>query len=64
MGPNTWEIVKRRTSSVDMSGTLFQILQGHARGKSLRIKEFKLEAIAPYVYDRFTREWGMFPHHE
>ena len=33
-------------------------------GQPLRLKEFKLEVAAPYVYDRFIRAWGMFPHHE
>ena len=47
----------------DVKGALFDIPPDHDFGQSLRIKEFKLEVVAPYVYDMFIGVWGMFPHH-
>ena len=35
-----------------------------AAGQPLRLKDFKLEDVVPYVYDRFIGAWGMFPHHD
>ena len=48
----------------DVKGALFDIPHDCASGQPLRLKEFKLEAVAPYVYDMFIGAWGMFPHHD
>ena len=47
-----------------VKGALFDIPPNHALGQLLRLKDFKLEVAAPYVYDRFIGAWGMFPHHD
>ena len=63
MGPDKWHAVKEATRGHDVKGTLFDIPPDRGAGQPLRLKEFKLEAAAPYVYDRFIGAWGMFPHH-
>ena len=63
MGPDKWPAVRDATKGVDVKGTLFDIPPGRAGGQPLRLKEFKLEAAAPFVYDRFIGAWGVFPHH-
>ena len=63
MGPDKWPAVKEATRGHDVKGTLFDIPPDRGAGQPLRLKEFKLEAAAPYVYDRFIGAWGMFPHH-
>jgi hypothetical protein len=45
-------------------GTLFEIPPNHARGKPLKLQDFKIEVVVPHVYEIFTRVWGMFPHHD
>ena len=61
-GPNDWAAVRDAIVGHDVKGALFDIPPDCASGKPLRLKEFKLEAITPYVYDRFIGAWGMFPH--
>ena len=63
-GPNDWAVVRDATAGHDVKGALFDIPPDRDPGQPLRLKEFKLEVAAPYVYDRFTGAWGMFPHHE
>ena len=48
----------------DVKGTLFDIPPDCAAGQLLRLKQFKLEATAPYVDDMFIGVWVMFPHHD
>ena len=48
----------------DVKGILFDIPPDYASGQSFRLKEFKVEAAMPYVYDRFIGARGMFPHHD
>ena len=48
----------------DVKGTLFDIPLDRTASKPLRLKKFKVEAVVPYVYDKFTGAWGMFPHHD
>ena len=64
MGPNKWPTVRDATAGHDVKGTLFDIPFDYAPGQPLRLKDFKLEVVAPYVYDRFIGAWGMFPHHD
>ena len=63
MGPDKWPAVKEATRGHNVKGTLFDIPPDRGAGQPLRLKEFKLEGAAPYVYDRFIGAWGMFPHH-
>ena len=63
-GPDDWVIVRDETAGHDVKGALLNIPPDHAPGQPLRLKEFKLEAAAPYVYDKFIGAWGMFPHHD
>jgi len=63
MGPDKWPAVRDATKDCDVKGTLFDIPPDRAAGQPLRLKEFKLEAAAPYIYDRFIGAWGVFPHH-
>ena len=63
MGPDKWPAVRDATRGHDVKGTLFDIPPDRAAGQPLRLREFKLEAAAPFVYDRFIGAWGMFPHH-
>ena len=55
--------MKHAIAGHDVKGTLFDVPPDRAAGQPLRIREFKLEAAAPFVYDRFIGVWGMFPHH-
>ena len=64
MGPNKWPPVKDTIVGHDVKGTFFGISLDFSVGQPLKIKEFKLEATTPYVYDRFIRVCGMFPHYE
>ena len=64
MGPDKFPIVRDETTGHDVKGTLFDIPPNHATGQPLWLKEFKLEATSPYVYNRFIEAWGMFPHHD
>ena len=63
MGPDKWPVVRDATRGHDVKGTLFDIPPDRAAGQPLRLREFKLEAAAPFGYDRFIGVWGMFPHH-
>ena len=63
-GPDNWAAMRDATASHDVKGALFDIPPDYASGQPLRLKEFKLEAAVPYVYDRFIGAWGMFPHHD
>ena len=63
-GLDNWAAVKHATTGHDVKGTLFDISPDRFVVQSLRLKELKLEAAAPYVYDRFIGAWGMFPHHD
>ena len=63
-GRNDWTIVRDATVSHDVKGALFDIPLNRGLGQPLRLKEFKLEVVAPYVYDMFIGAWGMFPHHD
>lgn len=56
--------MKHAIASHDVKGTLFDIPPDRSTGQPLRFKEFKLEDVAPYVYDRFIGVWGMFPRHD
>ena len=47
-----------------MKRTLFDIPPDCVVFQPLRLKEFKLEVVMPYVYDRFIGAWGMFPDHD
>ena len=38
---------------VDVCGAVSDIVFGHARGGSLRFKDFRNEGTSPHVYDRF-----------
>ena len=53
MGPDKWEVVKSLKKGKHVRGTLFVIPPDHALGKLLRIIDFKLDIIVPYIYDRF-----------
>ena len=53
-----WLALRDATKDYDVKGTLFDIPPSHVVGQPLRLKEFKLEAVAPYFYDRFIRVWG------
>ena len=64
MGPDNQSAVRDETVGHDVKGTLFDIPLDRSTGQPLRLKEFKLEATMPYVYDRLIRAWGMFPHHD
>ena len=64
MGADRWEAVKVAMRGHDVKGFLFDIPLDRPSGQPLRLREFKLEAATPYVYDRFIGAWGMFPHHE
>ena len=55
--------MKHATVCHDVKGKLFHIPPDCTTSQPLRLKEFKLEAAAPFVYDRFIGAWGMFPHH-
>ena len=63
-GPNDWAAVRDAVAGHDVKGALFDIPPDRASGQLLRLKEFKLEATSPYVYDRFIGAWGMFPYHD
>ena len=63
-GPDNWAIVRDATAVHDVKGALFGIPHDHTPGQPLRLKEFKLEVAAPYVYDRLIGSWGMFPDHD
>ena len=63
MGPDKWLVVRDATKDYDVKGTLFDIPPGRAVGQPLRLKEFKLEAATPSVYEKFIGVWGIFPHH-
>ena len=63
-GPDNWATVRDAPAGHDVKGALFYIPPDRAPGQPLRLKEFKLEATTPYVYDRFIRAWGIFPHHD
>ena len=63
-GPDDWATVRDATAGHDVKGALFDIPHDRAPSQPLRLKEFKLEAIAPYVYDMFIGAWGMFPLHD
>ena len=52
------------TTGHDVKGALFDIPPNYTPSQPLKLKEFKLEAAAPYVYGKFIRAWGMFPHHD
>ena len=56
--------MRYETTDHDVKGALFDITPNRATSQPLRLKEFKLEAAVPYVYDRFIGAWGMFPHHD
>ena len=63
MAPNNWATMRDATVGHDVKGALFDIPPDCGHGQPLRLKEFKLEfASFPYVYDRFIRAWGIFPH--
>ena len=64
MGADRWDAVKVAIKGHDVKGILFDIPPDHPSGQPLRLREFRLEAAAPYVYDRFIGAWGMFPHHD
>ena len=64
MGPNKWDVVKAATRGHDVRGTMFDIPPNCAPGQSLRFKEFKLEAIEPYVYDIYIGARGVSPNHD
>ena len=64
MGQDNWATVRDATDVHDVKETLFDISPDRFVVQSLRLKELKLEAAAPYVYDRFIGAWGMFPHHD
>ena len=63
-GPNDWAVVRDATTAHDVKGALFDIPLDCGSSQPLRLKEFKLEDAAPYVYERFIGAWGMFPHHD
>ena len=63
-GPDNWAIVRDAIVGHDVKGELFDIPPDCTSGQLLRLKEFKLEDVVPYVYDRFIGVWGMFPHHD
>ena len=63
-GTNDWATVRDATTGHAVKGALFYIPPDHASGQPLRLKEFKLEAARPYIYDRFIGAWGMFLHHD
>ena len=52
-GHDNWAAVRDATIGHDVKGTLFNIPPNCSFGQLLRLKDFKLGAIAPYVYDRF-----------
>ena len=63
-GPDNWATVRDAIVGHDVKGALFDVPLDRASGQPLRLKDFKLEAATPYVYDRFIGAWGMFPHHD
>ena len=63
MGPDKWPAVRDATRGHDVKETLVDIPPDRVAGQPLRLREFKLEAAAPFVYERFIGAWGMFPHH-
>lgn len=64
MGADRWDMVKVAIKGHDVKGFLYDIPPDRPSGQPLRLREFRLEAAAPYVYYRFIRAWGMFPHHD
>ena len=56
--------MKVATRGKDVKGTLFDIPPGCANGKLLRLRELRLDATVPHVYDRFIGAWGIFPQHD
>ena len=63
-GPDDWAAVRDATVGHDVKETLFYIPPNRTPGQPLRLKDFKLEVVVPYVYDMFIGTWGMFPHHD
>lgn len=65
-GPHTWKEVKDVTKNIDICGDSFDIPpECRARHAGLiPLKYFKNVDATPFVYDRFNRAWGHFPHHE
>ena len=64
LGLDGWEVVKNTTKYIDVHRKLLSIPMDHVILGPLRLKEFRNEDIAPHVYERFIRGWGMFPHND
>ena len=62
MHPDRFPIVRDAIAGHDVKGTLFDIPPDRPIGQPLRLREFKLEVVVPYVYDKFIGVRGMFPH--
>ena len=63
-GPDNWAAVRDTIVGHDVKGALFDIPPNRTSGQPLKLKDFKLEVVAPHVYDRFIGVWDMFPHHD
>ena len=53
MGLDKWDTMKAATRGHDVKGTLFNIPPDRTASQPLRLKDFKLKVVAPYVYDIF-----------
>ena len=59
MGPNKWVDVENRVSKVDAI-SMFNFKEG-PKQKMLKVQYFKHPEIAPNLYDRFLKTYGIFP---
>ena len=62
LGPKKWEDVKYKTKAVDAKVIFFDIPLGCAPQQFLRLRDIRLEVVAPHIYDRFIAFWGQFLH--